>query len=156
MGEFFALKNEMFPLKVCGLWYLVYSTNPVFLPRTELKVEYNRIEVVPFKEYGVFTWKKRVKGALLVPEEGVTRVAWSNKVVHEFDTYLLPPIQFPGQDKTKSCLLNYEVDPMITVLTLHDGTHDYVFHRQTPTNEKDTFIKLLFTQLLVDQIMKHF
>ena len=145
----------MFPLKVCGLWYLVYSTNPAFPPRTELKVEYNRLEVAPFQDYGVFQWKKRVRGVLVVPEEGVTRVAWSPKVVHEFETFLLPPFQFPGEERTRGCVLNYEVDSTTCVLTLHDGVNDYVFNRQNPTNQKDTFVKLLFTQLLVDQVVKH-
>lgn len=145
----------MFPLKVCGLWYLVYSTNPLFPPRTELKVEYNRMEVAPFKDYSVFQWKKRIRGVLVVPEEGVTRVAWSSKVVHELETFLFPTVQFPGEERLKQCILKYEVDPLNSVLMLHDGNHDYVFHRQNPTNDKETFVKLLCTQLLVDQILKH-
>ena len=145
----------MFPLKVCGLWYLVYSTNPMFRPRTQLKVEYNRLEVAVYKDCGFLQWKKRVKGVLLVQEEGVARVAWSNKVVNEFETYFFPPIQFPGDERLQQCILKYEVEAMNTVLTLHDGKYDYVFHRQNPSNERDTFVKLLCTQLLVEQILRH-
>ena len=144
----------MFPLKACGLWFLVYSTNPLFPPRTELNVEYNRLEVAPFKDYGAFKIKTRLRGVLLVPSEGVTRVAWIGKVVRELETYVLPSLQFPGEEKTRACILKYEVDVVANALTLHDGHHDYVFHRQTPVAEKETLWRLLFTQLLVNEIMK--
>jgi hypothetical protein len=114
------------------------------------------MEIAPFKEYGIFKRKKRIRGVLAVTKEGVTRVAWSDKVVYEIDPVLLPPFQIPGIEKTTQCILKYEIDPLNCVLTLHDGNHDYVFHRQNPTNnDKDTFVKLLVTQLLFDQIIKH-
>jgi hypothetical protein len=143
----------MFPLKVCGLWYLVYSTNPLFPIRTELKVEYNRMEVAPYKDYGLFKLKRRMKGVLVLKGEGLTKVAWSSKVVNEVETMLLPPLQFPGEVRARQCVLEYNVDPTTSVLEIKEGGHAYVFHRQNPEPERETFYKLLFTQLIVGQIL---
>ena len=36
-------KNKMFPLKLCGTWCFVYTTNRDFIKNAELQIDYKKV-----------------------------------------------------------------------------------------------------------------
>jgi len=145
----------MFPLKYCGVWCLVYTTNPLIPSNTLLNIQYNRVSVTPMHEYKLFQLKRTHQGVIFVQDEMNAKVMWSKKVNYEIDSPFLPTLPMYGKDIfCKPLLLNYTMDETNTYCTFVSD-HEYVFHRYIPNEKKDTIFKIFITQLLFDLIIRH-
>lgn len=145
----------MFPLKYCGVWCLVYTTNPLIPSNTLLNIQYNRVSVTPMNEYKLFQLKRTHQGVVFVQDETNAKVMWSKKVNYEIDSPFLPSLPMYGKDiLCKPLLLNYTMDETNTYCTFV-ADHEYVFHRYIPNEKKDTILKIFITQLLFDLIIRH-
>lgn len=141
----------MFPVKYCGLWSLVYTNSP--LPQnTLMKIEYNRVTISPFTDYGFFRVKKNFRGAVIVEE--TAKVYWSKTIQYEIDSPFLPTMELPGKDFCKKTVVDYSMDDTNLYCTFQDGKHEYVFQRTIP-EKKDGLMKIFATQLLFDLIIRH-
>lgn len=145
----------MFPLKYCGVWSLVYSTNPHIPYATMMNVQYNRVTITPMQEANLFQLKRTYQGVILVQDESHAKVMWSKKVNYEIDSPFLPTLPLYGKEMNcKPIVLQYTMDETNTYCTFV-ADHEYVFHRYVPTEKKDTIFKIFITQLLFDFIIRH-
>jgi hypothetical protein len=87
----------MFPLKYCGVWCLVYTTNPR-IPYSMLNIQYNRISFTPMHEYNLFQLKRTHQGVVFVQDDTNAKVMWSKKVNYEIDSPFLPTLPVYGQE----------------------------------------------------------
>jgi len=144
----------MFPLKYCGVWCLVYSTNPYIPHSTMMNVQYNRVMITPMQDYKVFQLKRTYQGVVSIRDESA-KVMWSKKVNYEIDSPFLPTLPLYGKElNCKPIVLNYTMDETNTYCTFM-GDYEYVFHRYMPSEKKDTILKIFITQLLFDFIIRH-
>jgi hypothetical protein len=145
----------MFPLKYCGLWFMVYSNNPIFPKQTTMTIEYNRVELSPYKEYGIFQVKRTIQGVIGVKEDHA-KILWSKQAMYEIESPLLPTIQLPKKDVIcYQTNVKHTMDETNSYLTIEDENHTYIFCRTIPTAQKDTLLKIFMTQLLFDYIIRH-
>lgn len=142
----------MFPVKYCGLWCLVYTTNPMLPHNTLINIEYNRVTISPFTNYGIFQIRKKFHGVIQVDEKA--KVYWSKTIQYELDSPFLPTIEIPGKSICKKLLVDYSIDDSNLYCTFKDGNHEYVFQRTIP-EKKDGLMKIFATQLLFDLIIRH-
>lgn len=141
----------MFPVKYCGLWCLVYTNSP--LPQnTLMKIEYNRVTISPFTDYGIFRVKKNFRGVVIVEE--TAKVYWSKTIQYEIDSSFLPTMEFPGKENCKKIVVDYSMDDTNLYCTFKDGKNEYVFQR-TSQEKTDGLMKIFATQLLFDLIIRH-
>jgi len=146
----------MFPLQYCGVWCLVYTTNPRVPYSTLLNIQYNRVSFTPMHEYNLFQLKRTHQGVVFIQDDTNAKVMWSKKVNYEIDSPFLPTLPVYGQEmQCKSLFLNYTIDETNTYCTFVSGQHEYIFHRYVPNEKKDTILKIFITQLLFDLIIRH-
>ena len=145
----------MFPLKYCGTWYLLYSTNPSIPPSTILNIQYNRLNITPIQDYNYFQIKRTHQGVISIHED-CAKVVWSQKVNYEIDSLLLPAFPIYGQDlKCPPLYIKYSMDETNSVCTFTNDKYTYVFHKSNQNEKKDNILKLFITQLLLDLIIRH-
>ena len=142
----------MFPVKYCGLWSLVYTTNPVLPHNTLMNIEYKRVTISPFTNYGIFKIKKNFHGVVSVEEKA--KVYWAKTIQYEIDSPLLPTVELPGKDICKKTVVDYSMDDSNLYCTFKDSLHEYVFQRAIP-EKRDGLMKIFATQLLFDLIIRH-
>jgi hypothetical protein len=146
----------MFPLKYCGAWCLVYSTNIDIPTSTLLNIQYNRVEVTPVKDFTAFQIKRTHQGVVQIRNETTAKIVWSKKVNYHVDTPVLPLIPFMGKEMNcMPVMLTYSMDETNTYCTFETEHHEYVFHRSVPIEKKDTILKIFLTQLFFDFIIRH-
>ena len=143
----------MFPVNYCGLWCLVYTTNPIIPHSTLLNIQYNRLDISPIQDYDLFKIKRTYQGVIRADKEA--KIVWSKQVRYEVDTPFLPPFLLIGKVNCVPLLVNYTMDESCTYCTFVDKHYTYVFHRFVPREQKDTFLKIFMTQLLFDLIIRH-
>jgi hypothetical protein len=144
----------MFPLKYCGLWCLVYSTNPMVPHSTLLNIQYNRLNISPIQDYDLFKLKRTYQGVIRV-DDSEAKIVWSKQVNYEIETPFLPSFSLMGKINCQPLMVNYTIDESCTYCTFVDKHYKYVFHRFVPSEKKDTFIKIFITQLVLDLIIRH-
>ena len=145
----------MFPLKYCGVWCLVYTTNPLIPHSTMLHIHYNRVEITPMQDFKLLQLKRTHQGVVYVRDDLHAKVMWSKQVQYELDSPFLPALPFYGKEMhCRPIELNYTMDETNTYCTFV-ADHEYVFHRYVPTEKKDTILKIFITQLLFDFIIRH-
>lgn len=142
----------MFPVKYCGLWCLVYTTDPMMPHNTLMNIQYNRVSISPFTNYGFFKIKKNFYGVIKVDEKA--KIYWTKNIQYEVDSPFLPTIEFPGKSICKKIVVDYSMDDSNLYCTFKDDLNEYVFQRTVPEN-RDTLIKIFMTQLLFDLIIRH-
>ena len=138
----------MFPLKYCGVWCLVYTTNPHIPHSTMMHIQYNRVEITPMQDFKVFQLKRTHQGVVSVRDDSHAKVMWSKRVNYEMDSPFLPTFPFYGKEMNcRPIELNYTMDETNTYCTFVTD-YEYVFHRYMPSEKKDTILKIFMTQLL--------
>ena len=144
----------MFPLKYCGTWYLLYSTNPNISPSTILNIQYNRLNISPIQKHNYFQIKRTHQGCISIHED-CAKVVWSQKVNCEIDFLLLPSFPIYAQDmKCPPLYIKYSMDESNSVCTF-TNKYTYVFHKSSNFETKDNILKIFITQLLLDLIIRH-
>ena len=77
------IHQTMFPLKYCGVWCLVYTTNPIIPHSTMMHIQYNRVEITPTQDFKLFQLKRTHQGVVYVRDDTHAKVMWSKKVNYE-------------------------------------------------------------------------
>jgi hypothetical protein len=148
----------MFPVKLCGLWTLIASTDPQFIG-SDLTVDYNTIKVSPMKLYGgVVQVKKNIYGSVFVlPDEKSAKIIWLKRRTLDVEFGLLPRIRIPYDEKCTRVTVSYELRECENWMTVRSVAHRYVFRRNLVLQENngDTIAKIFFTQVLMDAILRH-
>jgi hypothetical protein len=145
----------MFPVKCCGIWTLIASTNPEYIG-SELKVNYNTIMFSPIKRVGIINIKKNIYGSVFIKENNEAKIVWLNKIYYDIDTGILPRISIPSTTICQRLTINFEIDETDNWITVKKNNDQYVFRREMNIVEKnDTIFKLFITQLFFDFIIRH-
>lgn len=144
----------MFPVKCCGIWTLIASTNPQYIG-SELSVNYNTITFTPIQKIGSIKIKKNIYGSVFVQDE-TAKIIWSSKINYDIETGILPIITIPYISNCSRIYLNYELDDTANWITVKKQNEQYVFRRELSILQpNDTIIKLFITQLFFDFIIRH-
>lgn len=117
-----------------------------------MEIQYNRVSISPFTNYGIFQLRKKFQGVIQVDEKA--KVYWTKTIQYELDSPFLPTIEMPGKSYCKKIVVDYSIDESNLYCTFKDGTHEYVFQRTIP-EKKDGLMKIFVTQLLFDLIIRH-
>ena len=148
----------MFPLKICGSWCLIYTTNNMFMTNSKLQIDYNRVKFSPKEKVWGLEITKNMYGVVRVDSKETdthinsAKIIWMKSMDYEVDTHILPVINLPHKGMFCQTYLTYELDD---TLTIHDGIYDYVFTRDFSDKKNDTFIRAFMTQLILDHIIRH-
>ena len=153
----------MFPLKSCGAWCLIYTTNNAFMMNSKLQIDYNRIKFSPKERiwglditknmYGVIRINREdSKDSKILNSENSAKIIWMKSIDYEVDTHILPVINIPYKGMFCQTHLTYILDD---TLTIHDGIYQYVFTRDFSDKKNDTLIRVFMTQLILDHIIRH-
>ena len=144
----------MFPVKCCGLWTLIASTNPKYIG-SELSINYNTITFTPKQKVGPINIKKNIYGSVFV-QENEAKIIWSSKINYDIETGFLPRITIPYINNCTRLYLTYEIDDTSNWITVQKQQEQYVFRRELSISQpNDTIIKLFITQLVFDYIIRH-
>jgi hypothetical protein len=144
----------MFPIKCCGLWTLIASTNPQYIG-SELKINYNAIIFTPIKRVGPINIKKNIYGSVFL-KENEAKIIWLNKINYDIDTGILPRISIPYTTQCPRMAVTYEIDESTNWITIKKQNEQYVFRREISiSHPNDTIFKLFITQLFFDFIIRH-
>jgi hypothetical protein len=144
----------MFPVKCCGIWTLIASTNPQYIG-SELSVNYNTITFTPIRKFGSIKFKKNIYGSVFV-QDSTAKIIWSSKINYDIETGILPIITIPSINNCTRIYLNYELDDTANWITVKKQNEQYVFRRELSISQpNDTIIKLFITQLFFDFIIRH-
>jgi hypothetical protein len=148
----------MFPVKLCGLWTLIASTDPQYIG-SDLTVDYNTIKVSPTKLYGgVVQVKKNICGSVfLLPDEKSAKIIWLNRRTFDVEVGLLPRVRIPYDEKCTRVKVTFELDETENWMTVRSLSDRYIFRRNLVYKEKngETISKIFVTQLLIDAIIRH-
>ena len=150
----------MFPLKICGAWCLIYTTNNLFMANSKLQIDYNRVKFSPKEKVWGLEITKNIYGVVRVDQVDSTettntnraKIIWMKSMDYEVDTHILPVINLPHKGMFCQTYLTYTLDD---TLTINDGIYDYVFTRDFSDKKNDTFIRAFMTQLILDHIIRH-
>jgi hypothetical protein len=153
----------MFPVKICGAWSLIYTTNNLFIPNSKLQIDYNRVKFSPKEKVWGLDITKNMYGVIRVDSTSSTtstnsnhkntaKIVWMKSMDYEVDTHILPVINLPHKGMFCQTYLTYTLDD---TLTINDGIYDYVFTRDFSDKKNDTFIRAFMTQLILDHIIRH-
>lgn len=142
----------MFPLKLCGTWCLIYTTNRSFIDHAELHVEYNRVRFATKYEKYNMEITKNIYGVIRGNEKDV-KIIWTKRIDYELDTRILPIIIIPYKNE-KICKseIKYTLDDS---LNINDGLNEYIFIRSITDKNNDTIMRVFITQLILDYIIRH-
>jgi len=144
----------MFPVKCCGVWTLIASTNPQYIG-SELNINYNTVIFTPIKRFGPIHIKKNIYGSIFI-RENEAKIVWLNKIKYDIDTGLLPRISIPSNSRCTRLSIIYELDETTNWITIKKQNEQYVFRREISISQpNDTIIKLFITQLFFDFIIRH-
>ena len=113
----------MFPVKCCGLWTLIASTNTQYIG-SKLSINYNTITFTPIKKFGPINIKKNIYGSVFV-QENDAKIVWSSKITYDIETGLLPRITIPSINNCTRLYLKYDIDETNTrhILDIHISWH---------------------------------
>ena len=150
----------MFPLKICGAWCLIYTTNNLFMTNSKLQIDYNRVKFSPKEKVWGVEITKNIYGVVRVDKVesndmntmNTAKIIWMKSMDYEVDTHILPVINLPHKGMFCQTYLTYTLDD---TLTINDGIYDYVFTRDFSDKKNDTFIRAFMTQLILDHIIRH-
>ena len=149
----------MFPLKICGAWCLIYTTNNLFMTNSKLQIDYNRVKFSPKEKVWGLEITKNIYGVVRVDKvesndmnTNTAKIIWMKSMDYEVDTHILPVINLPHKGMFCQTYLTYTLDD---TLTINDGIYDYVFTRDFSDKKNDTFIRAFMTQLILDHIIRH-
>ena len=117
-----------------------------------MNIEYKRVTISPFINYGIFKIKKNFHGVVSVEEKA--KVYWAKTIQYEIDSPLLPTVELPGKGICKKTVVDYSMDDSNLYCTFKDSLHEYVFQRAIP-EKRDGLMKIFATQLLFDLIIRH-
>jgi len=142
----------MFPLKLCGTWCLIYTTNRAFIENSELQIDYKKVRFSSKYETYNMEITKNIYGVIRADEINA-KIIWIKKIDYEIDTKILPIIKMPYKNE-KICKseLKYTLDD---TLNINDGENEYVFIRSIIEKKNDTIIRVFITQLILDYIIRH-
>ena len=144
----------MFPVKCCGIWCLIASTNPIYIG-SELNINYNTVTFTTIKRVGPINIKKNMYGSIFI-KENEAKIVWINKINYNIDTGILPRISIPYNNYCPRLTLTYEIDETANWITIKNKNDQYVFRRDISIiHPNDTIIKLFITQLFFDFIIRH-
>ena len=144
----------MFPVKCCGLWTLIASTNPQYIG-SELSINYNTITFTPIKRFGPINIKKNIYGSVFV-QENDAKIIWSSKINYDIETGILPRITIPSFNNCTRLYLKYDIDETSNWITVQKQQEQYVFRRDISISQpNEPIIKLCITQLVFDYIIRH-
>jgi hypothetical protein len=141
----------MFPLKICGAWCLIYTSNNLFMTNSKLQIDYNRIKFSPKERMWGLDITKNMYGVVRAHDDSA-KIIWMKSMDYEVDTHILPVINIPHKGMFCQTLITYKLDD---TLTINDGIYDYVFTRDFSDKKNDTFIRVFVTQLFLDHIIRH-
>jgi len=147
----------MFPLKLCGGWCLIYTTNNLFMTNSKLQIDYNRVKFSPKERFWGLDITKNIYGVVRVDSNNLTskssaKIIWMKSIDYEVDTHILPVINVPHKGMFCQTQLTYTYDD---TLTINDGIYDYVFTRDFSEKKNDTLIRAFMTQLILDHIIRN-
>ena len=153
----------MFPLKVCGAWCLIYTSNNLFMTNSKLQIDYNRVKFSPKERVWGLDITKNMYGVVRMNQNNdqtnepnklsnSAKIVWMKSIDYEVDTHILPVINLPHKGMFCQTQITYKLDD---TLTIHDGIYDYVFTRDFGEKKNDTFIRAFMTQLILDHIIRH-
>ena len=153
----------MFPLKSCGAWCLIYTTNNSFIINSKLQIDYNRIKFSPKERLWGLDITKNMYGVIRINQQtelkdsndknsNSAKIIWMKSIDYEVDTHILPVINIPYKGMFCQTHLTYTLDE---TLTIHDGIYEYVFIRDFSDKKNDTLIRAFMTQLILDHIIRH-
>lgn len=117
-----------------------------------MNIEYKRVTISPFTDYGIFRVKKNFHGVVSAEEKA--KVYWAKTIQYEIDSPFLPTMELPGKDFCKKTVVDYSMDDSNLYCTFKDSLHEYVFQRTIP-EKKDGLMKIFATQLFFDLIIRH-
>jgi len=142
----------MFPLKLCGTWCLIYTTNRSFIENAELQINYKKVRFASKYETYNIEITKNIYGVIRA-DETTAKIIWIKKIDYEIDTRILPIIKMPYKNE-KLCKseIKYTLDD---TLNINDGLHEYIFIRSIIEKKNDTLIRVFITQLILDYIIRH-
>jgi hypothetical protein len=146
----------MFPVKICGAWSLIYTTNNLFIPNSKLQIDYNRVKFSPKEKFWGLDITKNIYGVIRIDNNDVkvnhAKIVWMKSMDYEVDTHILPVINIPHKGMFCQTYITYSFDE---TLTIKDGIYEYVFIRDYNDKKNDTFIRVFITQLFLDHIIRH-
>lgn len=152
----------MFPLKICGGWCLIYTSNNLFMTNSKLQIDYNRVKFSPKERFWGLDITKNMYGVVRVNTDETNpmvelksnsaKIIWMKSMDYEVDTHILPVINIPHKGMFCQTHLTYTYDD---TLTINDGIYDYVFARDFSDKKNDTLIRAFMTQLILDHIIRN-
>jgi hypothetical protein len=78
-------KTKMVPLKFCGLYTIIASTNPMYIG-TKINIDYNHIRVSLVKKVGPIIINKNIYGSMFIKENtNSVKIQWLNSGNYEID-----------------------------------------------------------------------
>ena len=144
----------MFPVRCCGLWTLIASTNPQYIG-SELNINYNTLIFTSVKKYTIINIKKNYYGSVFV-NNNTAKIIWLNKINYDIDTGILPRLSIPSKSICPRISVTYELDDTTNWITVKSNQDQYVFRRNISiVQPTDTILKLFITQLIFDFIIRH-
>lgn len=145
----------LFPVKYCGLWTLLSTTNYNYRPGSHLKIDYNRIQFSPVEKWGMLKVTKNIYGSILLKENNTFKICWVENAELEIDSVLFPTIQLPIKIRCPPMTMCHSMDENQHI-TLRDSTHEYVF-RVNPfqPEKKQSLLQVFMLQLVLDAIIRH-
>ena len=146
----------LFPVKYCGLWTLLSSTNYNYRPGSQLKIDYNRIQFSPVEKWGLLRITKNIYGSLLLKEGNFIRVFWVENADVEIDSVFFPTIQVPIKNKCPPMIICHFMDETNQHITLRDSTHEYIFRvNYFKQEKKQNILQVFMVQLVFDTVIRH-
>uniref|UniRef100_A0A6C0D2Z2 Uncharacterized protein n=1 Tax=viral metagenome TaxID=1070528 RepID=A0A6C0D2Z2_9ZZZZ len=148
----------MFPLKICGAWCLIYTSNHLFMPNSKLQIDYNRVKFSPKEKVWGLDITKNMYGVVRIDGDtnsintNRAKIVWMKSMDYEVDTHILPVINLPHKGMFCQTHISYKLDD---TLTINDGIYDYVFTRDFSDKKNDTLIRAFMTQLILDHVIRH-
>jgi hypothetical protein len=154
----------MFPLKICGAWCLIYTSNNLFMTNSKLQIDYNRVKFSPKERFWGLDITKNIYGVVRINQDimscssdssdlcGSSKIIWMKSMDYEVDTHILPVINIHHKGMFCQTQLTYKYDD---TLTINDGIYDYVFARDFTDTKNDTLIRAFMTQLILDHIIRN-
>jgi hypothetical protein len=150
----------MFPVKICGAWSLIYTTNNLFISNSKLQIDYNRLKFSPKEKFWGLDITKNIYGVIRINDSfndsntkmNHAKIVWMKSMDYEVDTHILPVINIPHKGMFCQTHITYSFDE---TLTIDDGIYQYVFIRDFSDKKNETFIRVFMTQLFLDYIIRH-
>ena len=141
----------MFPLKICGAWCLIYTTNKSFNTNVQLQIDYNKVTFSSKEKICGIEVTKSIYG-IMRADNIKAKIIWIKTGDYDIDLKILPIINIPyKREKQKSNNLTYKIDE---TLNIKEGKNEYIFIRNR-VDKEETFVRIFMTQLIIDYIIRH-